>query len=150
MTNITVICQFIRSSHALIQLNLVLIYTTLVAVSLSLGFWIGTRAKNRTHLVNLRSRTEPPAALLQSHTSKISNPETGNEAGGRPIVNDNSTSLRVDATDSCKMVGRNFSDVYLLFIQSLLSYYRCLSFGRIWGCLLERLQLSKHVILFHI
>jgi hypothetical protein len=127
------------------------IYTALVAVSLPLGFWIGTRARNRTHLVNLsRRRTEPPAALLQSHTSKISNPETGNGVGGRPIVNDNSTSLRVDATDSCKMVGRNFSDVYLSFIQSLLSYYRCLSFGRIWGCRLERLQLSKHFILFHI
>lgn len=76
------------------------IYTTLVVLSLSLGFWIG-RVRNRTHLINLRrSRTEPPAvvrpaALLQSRTS---------------TVDDNSTSLRVDATDSCKMVARNFSD----------------------------------------
>jgi PTH2 family peptidyl-tRNA hydrolase len=54
------------------------IYTTLVAVSLSLGFWIGTRARNRTHLVNFK-----------------------NEVGG-VIVNDNST--RVIATDSYKMV----------------------------------------------
>lgn len=94
------------------------ICTTLVAVSLSLGFWVGTRARNRAHLVNLsRSRTEPPeivrpAALLRSRTSKVSNPETGNETGGTSsglIVNDNSTSLRVNATDSCKMVGRNMS-----------------------------------------
>jgi len=71
------------------------IYTTLAALSLSLGFWIGSRARTRNHLVNLsRSRTEPPAAvrpaaLPQSRTS---------------TVNDNSTSLRVNATDSCKLV----------------------------------------------
>ena len=76
------------------------IYTTLVVLSLSLGFWIG-RVKNRTHLVNLsRSRTEPPAAvkpatLLQSR-----------------IVNESSTSLKLNATDSCKMVGQNLPVIH--------------------------------------
>ena len=76
------------------------IYTTLVVLSLSLGFWIG-RVKNRTHLVNLsRSRTEPPAAvkpatLLQSR-----------------IVNDSSTSLKLNATGSCKMVGQNLPVIH--------------------------------------
>jgi len=69
-------------------LVIVPIYTTLVALSLSLGFWIG-RVGNRAHFVNLRrspSRTAAvkPAALLQSRTS----------------------TLKVNATDSdsCKMV----------------------------------------------
>lgn len=80
-------------------------YTTLVALSLSLGFWIGIRVGNRTHLVNLNfklRRTDSPAAvrLVQSRSSNI---------------NDNSTSLRVNATDNCKLVGRN----YLLYIQNL-------------------------------
>ena len=115
--NITVICLFVLHVHALINYITVSIYTTLVALSLSLGFWIGTRVRNptRTHLVNLRrSRTEPlaavrPAALLQSRAS---------------TVNDNSTSLRVNAiqTDSCKMVGRN----YLLFIENLSSILQVL------------------------
>ena len=94
------------------------IYTTLVALSLSLGFWIGTRVRNRTHdhdLANLKSRTElvGQAALLQSRTS---------------TVNDNSTSLRVNATDSCKMVGPKLPVVH----PEPFIYYRYLSFGRIW------------------
>ena len=73
------------------------IYTTLVVLSLSLGFWIG-RIRNRAYLVNLsRRRTEPPAALLQSRTS---------------TVIDNTTSPRVNTTDSCKMVGRNYLSVH--------------------------------------
>jgi len=92
----------------------VTIYATLLAVSLSLGFWVGSRARNGTHLVNLsRGRTDLPAALLQSRTSKISYPETGNEIDGISsglVLNGNSTSLRVSATDDCKMVGRNLSD----------------------------------------
>ena len=90
------------------------IYTTLVAVSLSLGFLLG-RARNGARLVNLsRSWTKPTAVvrptLLQSRTPKRSNSETGNDVDGISsslVVNDDSTSLRVNATDDCKMVGRN-------------------------------------------
>ena len=76
------------------------IYTTLVVLSLSLGFWIG-RVRNRTHLSRSRTDPGPPAArlaaLLQSRAS---------------IVIDSTTSLRVNATDSCKMVGRNYLSVH--------------------------------------
>lgn len=114
MSETVSICRTISAGKALFSNRIkVSAYITLVAVSLSLGFWIGTRARSGTHVVNLsRIRTEPPAgpALLQSRTS---NSKTGNETGsilGGLVVSDNSTSLRVNATEDCKMVGRNLSD----------------------------------------
>ena len=75
------------------------IYTTLVVVSLSLGFWIG-RARNRTHLVNLsRSRIEHPAAVKPA---ALLQPRIVNDSHGLTSLKSNMT-----VVDSCKMVGQN-------------------------------------------
>lgn len=119
-------------------------YTALIAASLTLGYWAGTRAIGRTETIT----SNPPAVSTPSKDSA-----TGTEDGNESDDSDNSnslgdgdiSSLRVDDADACKMVRRCLSHERHVDMYSSrnLSCRRFSLFGQTWECPPERSQRSK-------
>ncbi|KDR84784.1 hypothetical protein GALMADRAFT_233140 [Galerina marginata CBS 339.88] len=110
--------------------NSVTAYSALVAASLSLGFWAGTRATNRTDKKPAATPAEPSRPSNNYPQEK----DDGNESDDSSVADGDISSLRVDVADDCKMVlvvrtdlGMTSGKIAAQFSHAALACYKTLS-----------------------
>lgn len=82
---------------------LVTVYAALLAASVSVGYWAGTRASRRTKPLPSANPTVPSRPSKNSIEEKTDGNES-DESDDSGAADEDISALRVDSSDTCKMV----------------------------------------------